>query len=330
MGPSALKAARPIVRVNVADMNRTDGARYYGSGSHADTAGSQPGGGGADPGYPYMNGAKVFLGQHFTSSIAGFGRACGNKISGSINSSSIDGVATHFRGILPIQEPESEWESYSPMSNLNVRKDMLKALYGFETSFFIRDHHRGHWLHPRHNGTRSTSFRARFGRAEYGGPFYMSSSMPHILDRVSRAHLCVRGMRYGIDNYIPTEDKSYVRHDRHGQFRDTLEQRKFHVTCGAEGFPNPDRPVLVKFVARGATPGAEGTPNIDPIITNSQNLSIYATASLPYFDDWEFRAVPAAWRYGRDRSTAHPDARPIFPVIQLPEMPDFNVPSFLF
>ena len=38
-------------------------------------------------------------------------------------------------------------------------------------------------------------------------------------------------------------------------------------------------PVRVRFFARN------GTPDIDPLDTNSQNLSMFSTSSMPFFDD---------------------------------------------
>ena len=45
-----------------------------------------------------------------------------------------------------------------------------------------------------------------------------------------------------------------------------------------EGWPHNDSPIKVRFFSRN------GTPDIDPLDTNSQNLSIFSTSSFPYFD----------------------------------------------
>ena len=129
---------------------------------------------------------------------------------------------------------------------------------------------------------------------------------------MTRAEVVVRGMRYGIDNYMPTSNTVKTRFNRYGQFRDMLEQRLFSVESSRDsGEINPDRPVEVVYMSR---PAYDELGNIravrkravPAIETNSQNLSNYATSSFPYFDEWD-EAVPTQYKFGRDRSSPLPD-----------------------
>ena len=57
--------------------------------------------------------------------------------------------------------------------------------------------------------------------------------------------------------------------------------------------------------------------NVAPETTNSQNLSTYATASIPFMDDWELSSLGnSVWQYGRDRDTAQPDLQASITSIQ--------------
>lgn len=94
----------------------------------------------------------------------------------------------------------------------------------------------------------------------------------------------IRGWKYGLYNGLPDYTFAYYRQGRYGQYRDMLEQRIYtrfifndqDRTIYTNSSLN-DGPVTVKFV----------DPNdnlVDPQNTQSQNLSTYATSSLPYFD----------------------------------------------
>jgi hypothetical protein len=76
--------------------------------------------------------------------------------------------------------------------------------------------------------------------------------------------------RYGISNVNQEFWKSCFRSDRHGQFRDMIEQSKDTAVIGKSP------PVKIKFLS--------GSTNVDPMLTYSQNLDVFATSSLPYFD----------------------------------------------
>jgi len=95
--------------------------------------------------------------------------------------------------------------------------------------------------------------RANFGLARYDGPIRQGT------------------YRYGISN-INQETSSFVFLPGHFGFaRDVLEQRKDTAFAGS----NP--PIACKFMS--------GSQNVSPLNTHSQNVSTFATSSLPYFDD---------------------------------------------
>ena len=91
-----------------------------------------------------------------------------------------------------------------------------------------------------------------------------------------------QGFRYGIANVSSMKSSVVYRWNKYGQFRDMLEQRKdtryFTQNSLATGKPSTgDSCVNVIFV--------DGQNNeVDPIQTTSQNLSKFATSSMPYFD----------------------------------------------
>lgn len=108
---------------------------------------------------------------------------------------------------------------------------------------------------------------------------YPASSYETITGSYWNISPIIRGWKYGIYNGLPDYTSAYFRQGRYGQFRDMLEQRQFVATID-ESSTAPTLilgPVDVKFV--------DADQNlIDPVSTQSQNLSQYATSSLPYFD----------------------------------------------
>ena len=100
-----------------------------------------------------------------------------------------------------------------------------------------------------------------------------------------------RGFKYGVMNTPPLRPFNVYRRDSYGQFRDMLEQHPethFNRDSGrSKVFPS----VIINFVSR------DGESRIDPESTNTQNLSIFATSSLPYADG----------DIGIDRITTQPD-----------------------
>ena len=97
----------------------------------------------------------------------------------------------------------------------------------------------------------------------------------------------IRGYRHGFISTKALSPKIYFRRDSFGQFRDLMEtypETSFVNRINrindkkTEGWPGNDGPIKVRFFSR------EGTPDIDPLDTNSQNLSTFSTSSLPFYD----------------------------------------------
>jgi hypothetical protein len=78
--------------------------------------------------------------------------------------------------------------------------------------------------------------------------------------------------RYGISNTKPEFSSARWRSDHYGHFRDILEPRQLIAR-------NDDfKPVKIRFMSGSSVIS-------DPTATHSQNLSSFATSSMPYFDD---------------------------------------------
>ena len=88
-----------------------------------------------------------------------------------------------------------------------------------------------------------------------------------------------RGWKYGLINASHYKTSCTFRRNQFGQFRDMLEQRQYsRFYTGDDMRLDFIAPIFVRFKSRG------GLTSVSPIATNSQNLSIFATSSLPYFD----------------------------------------------
>jgi hypothetical protein len=87
----------------------------------------------------------------------------------------------------------------------------------------------------------------------------------------------IRGYKYGLGGLFGSLPDARFRRDRYGQFRDMFEQRRFPATL-VGGIV--EYPVEIKFVPQDSTTGGSE----DPARTHSQNLSPFATSSLPYYD----------------------------------------------
>lgn len=152
--------------------------------------------------------------------------------------------------------------------NLLSKSDIVKILYGFgdlNTVYFEQNS-------GLRGGTNHFADFRNFTQLSLGGNALHSP--------------IIRGWKYGVINGLSQFTKSYFRQKRYGQFRDMLEQRqytKFYIS--SEKFPFEDNldenvteaAVSVKFVDMDG--------NItNPANTSSQNLSLEATSSVPYFD----------------------------------------------
>lgn len=94
-------------------------------------------------------------------------------------------------------------------------------------------------------------------------------------------NLVLRGFKYGLLNATRENSKSRFRRDRYGQFRDMLEQSPnaaYLVNNSVE------YPLEVKFFSRPGKDGKGRQIVRDAASTHSQNLSTFATSSLPFFD----------------------------------------------
>lgn len=118
-----------------------------------------------------------------------------------------------------------------------------------------------------------------------------------------------RGYKYGLINANPVGTSAVYRSTRYGQFRDMLEQRQytallieqpenksniFEPKKSKSGINKPKRvskkeapvrfPVTVKF-REPIHENPTGLTTTSPINTQCSNISLYATSSLPFFDD---------------------------------------------
>jgi alpha-tubulin suppressor-like RCC1 family protein len=163
-----------------------------------------------------------------------------------------------------------------------------------------------------------TMAKAFFGFGDYGSRFPLDVStlkdgnlmapgfgrVPgdfYYIDETADPDLVIqpRGFKYGLANVLPMPRSAVFRSDRYGQLRDMLEQGQdshFYEEVKFAGRParNLGEPAIkFRFISR------EDGLDLDPEVTNGQNLSYFATSSLPYFDG-----------EGRDRSTTQPDLLP--------------------
>jgi len=109
-----------------------------------------------------------------------------------------------------------------------------------------------------------------FGDGSYNTPTYNLISPSSINGPI------IRGYKYGLAGLFGSFLDARFRRDRFGQFRDMLEQRRFPATLKRDG--SVDYPISITFVSQ------DGGTRTSPEKTHSQNLSQYATSSLPYYD----------------------------------------------
>jgi hypothetical protein len=112
------------------------------------------------------------------------------------------------------------------------------------------------------------------GDGQYGEPVFISK------DKITGEYVFdsrIRGFKYGLLNSNKEMRKWHFRRDRFGQFRDMLEQArdsKMILQSNATTIPSP---IKIRFVGANNSTTAGGE-------TFSNNLSLAATSSLPYFD----------------------------------------------
>ena len=88
------------------------------------------------------------------------------------------------------------------------------------------------------------------------------------------------GWKYGLMNFRRTSTAAVFRHDRYGQFRDMLEQRKYGRFYEYGDELNP--PGLQEAAVTCIFLDGDGSPVDDPHYTTCQNLSNEMTSSIPY------------------------------------------------
>jgi len=96
-----------------------------------------------------------------------------------------------------------------------------------------------------------------------------------------------KGFKYGIINALPQFTKNIYRGDKFGQRADMLEQAQDSRFLVGSSFTS-DGPLRIRFVLDDDDNDQYVYLNENEIINNtyeSSNLSIYATSSLPFFDD---------------------------------------------
>lgn len=121
----------------------------------------------------------------------------------------------------------------------------------------------------------------------------------HFSRGVGNGYAGSTGMRYGVLSYDPLYTSAVFRRDGYGQFRDMLEQRKYAKFYGRELVQGTEGPVMVKFVQRltndemkdgkivGKNKDSSSTDAYGTMVvrdTQSHNLNLFASSSVPYSD----------------------------------------------
>ena len=154
------------------------------------------------------------------------------------------------------------------------------------TIFMITGSTRGATISDgRGNINNSVSFRNSikaafgFGDAPYNAP--VTSPDPFVNWATAFVVPRIRGYKYGLGGLFGSSLDARFRRDKYGQFRDMLEQRRIAAITVDGGV---EYPLSINF--RGSSvnsdTGLRGAQ--DPNKTHSQNLSVYATSSKPYYD----------------------------------------------
>jgi len=119
------------------------------------------------------------------------------------------------------------------------------------------------------------------GTTGFGG----SGSYPNPANNLHMSPI-IRGWKYGVISGLPLFSKAYYVQNHYGHFRDMLEQRQY-----TQFYQSPEKsPNFAGFKAGGQQPAVEirfrdiNGNETDAANTWSQNLSSYATSSVPYFD----------------------------------------------
>lgn len=114
-----------------------------------------------------------------------------------------------------------------------------------------------------------------------------------------------RGYKYGILSVVPIGRSSIFRYDKFGQLADMIEQSHDTVFYNATSRDSGEGPVKINFVAEEAV-GVYKILDKQSVSANtfqSSNTNVFATSSLPYFDDDTARNRVYASADGDDAKT---------------------------
>jgi len=173
---------------------------------------------------------------------------------------------------------------YQTVTGACGTSDLTKVLFGFgdantifyDTQFSDPNDPTGYLRRGTNNWP---EFRIN-NRTDYNSSY---NSVPNpIYEQKTGSYWCVspiiRGWKYGLYNGLPEYTSAYYRQGKYGQFRDLLEQRIYTSTINEKKSSNlTEGPVTVKFFDSNQM-------ITDAVNTQSQNLDVNATSSLPYFD----------------------------------------------
>ena len=121
-------------------------------------------------------------------------------------------------------------------------------------------------------------FRVGYDFSVAVGPYGVALKHRKALSSNSSLNVSFGPFRYGISSTKPEFSSCRWRSDHYGHLRDMLEPRQ--LVARYDGF----KTVRIRFVS--------GSTAVDPMLTYSQNLSTFATSSMPYFDDSVARNRP--------------------------------------
>ena len=143
--------------------------------------------------------------------------------------------------------------------------------------------------------------KAMFGIGDhYGQPIDTTKLLPgghgrNVATYASGSCIGLRGFKYGLINAVPTSPSAVFRYDTFGQFRDMLEPkpciREYSKMRWSETDEFLGSDFDLELVDESATVEAmfvdrDTHEEVNPELTNCQNISKFVTSSVPYFDNW--------------------------------------------
>ena len=143
--------------------------------------------------------------------------------------------------------------------------------------------------------------KAMFGIGDhYGQPIDTTKLLPgghgrNVATYASGSCIGLRGFKYGLINAVPTSPSAVFRYNTFGQFRDMLEPkpciREYSKMRWSEADEFLGSDFDLELVDESATVEAmfvdrDTHEEVNPELTNCQNISKFVTSSVPYFDNW--------------------------------------------